>query len=482
MASRVINETPTKYQLIPDPSTILSTLVFLKIDVSKISNGEVFEISAIAVHVKELSCRQANSPLLPRIIDKLTLCFNPVSELSSHISALTKLDLATINSAGKPKFNERAVNMLHSFLQRQEGPICFISHNGFRFDFPILRGALTQLGRNLDRINNKDVLCGDSLWTFKTMDDFHQNSSFNFRNVNVSIPDMMFYSLDSLYLRYLKKQVPEEMNAEKRNLALLHVVYNKYEVFLQHLCCKKFDLVKSGFKNSEKLIKSDTNTFVDKPMDESPNSTKTDVFVFIDIETTSLKDPQVTEICLIAVHSNSLAACGDDKIPRIQDKLLLIIDPNCRIEDKAAEMSGLTNELIQNSVKSQFDYNIALAIVQFLEFQSGTICLVAHNGHEFDFPHIMKHLRPLASSLPILSKVFCADSLAAVRSFDVGNHAPCSFRSRVSCKLKDVYKQYFPNSEMVFHTAECDVNALIQICCAEPTLLEYLDRSKIPIL
>ena len=478
----MISETPFKYQLIPDPSTFLNTLVFLKIDVSKISNGEVFEISAIAVHVNELSRRKATNPLFPRIIDKLTLCFNPESELSSHISAMTKLDLATINSAGKPKFDKRAVNMLRLFLQRQEGPICFISHNGFHFDFPILQGALALLGCNLDRIDNKDVLCGDSMWTFKTMDDFHQNSSFNFKNVNVSISDMVLYSLESLHLRYLKKQVPEEMNAEKRNLALLEVVCNKYDIFMQHLCCTKFESVESGFKNSEKLVKSDMSTFVDQPIVGSPNFTKTGVFVFVDIETTSLKDPQITELCLIAVHSNSLATPSRDKIPRIQDKLLFVIEPNCPIEGKAAGMSGLNNELIQNSVKSQFDRNIVCAIAQFLEFQSSTICLVAHYGRKFDFPHIMKYLRPHASSFPILSKVFCADSLEAIQSFGVGIHAQGSFGSRVSNKLKDVYERYFPNSKSAFHTAEGDVNALIQICCAEPTLLEYLDSSKIPIL
>ena len=465
--------TPTKHQLIPQAVNFVGTFIFLKVDVSDLTRFQIFEISAIAVHMQELCDQRRDKANFPRIIEKLNLCFDPFTAFNDHLSSVMKINRAMIRSACKRKFDKNAVQLLHLFLQRQAGQICFVCHNGFRWDFQVLQAALSQLGQNIDRINGQDVLCADTLWTFKVIDDSCLNSNFCLNNVNVGIFDMIFYTLNSVYSRYLKKQLPEQLSAEEKNISVFQLVYQELQMFLARICAKNFSLVKPmhvitaqptiGAYNS---IGSTTNV---------SNSNATDVFVFADIETTGLINPQITEICLIAVHKDSILASAEEKMPRIQDKLVLVIEPECAIEQTAARISGLTNALIQKSVKPPFDYNTAWTIAQFLQQQSGTICLVAHNGNRFDYPCIRRHLSPYISSLPVFSSIFSADSLPCLKRH---GESMTSSQERISYKLQEVYKRYFPDANAVFHDAESDARALVDICCVDPDLLDHLDQTK----
>lgn len=43
-----------------------------------------------------------------------------------------------------PPFNDATVAMIESFLRQYQTPIALVAHNGFLFDFPILRRQLVR--------------------------------------------------------------------------------------------------------------------------------------------------------------------------------------------------------------------------------------------------------------------------------------------------------------------------------------------------
>ena len=58
-------------------------------------------------------------------------------------------------------------SMLSAFIQRQAAPVCLVAHNGYRFDFPLLKSELQRLGKTL----RHGLLCADSLEAFKAIDE-----------------------------------------------------------------------------------------------------------------------------------------------------------------------------------------------------------------------------------------------------------------------------------------------------------------------
>lgn len=70
-------------------------------------------------------------------------------------------------------------------------------------------------------------------------------------------------------------------------------------------------------------------------------------FVFFDTETTGLRNPNITEISMIAYRRRDLlTASPDNPFPRVMTKILLHLNPNKSIEDVAQDISG---RLIENN-------------------------------------------------------------------------------------------------------------------------------------
>ena len=89
---------------------------------------------------------------------------------------------------------------------------------------------------------------------------------------------------------------------------------------------------------------------------------------FFDLETTGLshhKD-RVVEIAITALHSGERWSC--------------LVDPECRISRQASEVTGLTNEMLQNQGARPFR-QVVQSLVEFVEEQSlyDQITLIAHN-------------------------------------------------------------------------------------------------------
>ena len=66
------------------------------------------------------------------------------------VSRMTSLD--NYNLLGQAKFDTNTVKIIDGFLRRLPAPVCLVSHNGDRFDFPLLSGG---------KLKN-NILCADS--------------------------------------------------------------------------------------------------------------------------------------------------------------------------------------------------------------------------------------------------------------------------------------------------------------------------------
>ena len=66
------------------------------------------------------------------------------------VSRITGLD--NYNLYGQAKFDTNTVKMIDGFLRRLPAPVCFVSHNGDRFDFPS-KAELEKCGGKLENNN-----------------------------------------------------------------------------------------------------------------------------------------------------------------------------------------------------------------------------------------------------------------------------------------------------------------------------------------
>ncbi|XP_054859897.1 three prime repair exonuclease 2 [Eublepharis macularius] len=147
------------------------TFVFLDIETTGLPRDQpcVAELSLFAVNRHSLQ-RPApylsQPPLLPRILDKLTLCVDPQKPFTAKAEEITGLSNRTLEENCKPDFNSAIVEALRAFLDRQARPVCLVAHNGLGFDFPLLRTELWKVDADLP----PDTGCLDTLPALKELD------------------------------------------------------------------------------------------------------------------------------------------------------------------------------------------------------------------------------------------------------------------------------------------------------------------------
>lgn len=143
-------------------------------------------------------------------------------------------------------------------------------------------------------------------------------------------------------------------------------------------------------------------------------------FAFIDLETTGLPSlefnrTKITQISITACSVEHIMELKDrEAIPRVLHKLSLCLNPRKLIKLDSSEITGLTNELLQNERK--FDEDTVDLINNFLAHLQQPVCLVAHNGNKFDYPILKTTLKLVNKSLP--ESLICCDSLAVFKKID----------------------------------------------------------------
>jgi len=143
-------------------------------------------------------------------------------------------------------------------------------------------------------------------------------------------------------------------------------------------------------------------------------------FAFIDLETTGLPSlefnrTKITQLSITACSVEHIIELKDrEAIPRVLHKLSLCLNPRKLIKLEASEITGLTNELLQNERK--FDEDTVDLINNFLAHLQQPVCLVAHNGNRFDYPILKTALKLVNKSLP--ESLICCDSLNIFKKID----------------------------------------------------------------
>lgn len=146
----------------------LSTLVLFDVETTGLPsanfNPEITELCMLACSRFSLE----NATDEPRVENKLTLCFNPTRTISSIASKISGLN--SDNLFHQKDFDASAVDLIQLFLNRLDSPVCFIAHNGLRFDFPLLRAQIMSVkGKdyNLNDSTNAPIICTDTLPLFR---------------------------------------------------------------------------------------------------------------------------------------------------------------------------------------------------------------------------------------------------------------------------------------------------------------------------
>uniref|UniRef100_A0A8D0H3E1 exodeoxyribonuclease III n=1 Tax=Sphenodon punctatus TaxID=8508 RepID=A0A8D0H3E1_SPHPU len=184
------------------------SFVFLDSETTGLSRPRVSELSLVAVHRCSLlqPPRDPDSglPLPPRIVDKLTLCMTPQKPFEPAAEELTGLSNWSLQENGKPGFDQAVVQAIECFLARQAGPVCLVAHNGFGYDFPLLRAELDRLEADLPPATG----CLDTLLALRELEK----------------PCKRSYQLVELYKRYYG-QGPELAHSAEGDVHTLLMVF-----------------------------------------------------------------------------------------------------------------------------------------------------------------------------------------------------------------------------------------------------------------
>jgi uncharacterized protein YprB with RNaseH-like and TPR domain len=154
--------------------TDVRTLVYFDLEATGLkSSGKpiICELSLIAVNVQDVldmsltenienRTIESNTfqvrKILPRIVNKLTLCAYPMATIVPLVSDITGLD--NYNLTGQSKFDKNTVDLINSFLLLLPSPVCLVAHKGNDYDFPLLKAGIDKTGKSL----SSDIVCVDS--------------------------------------------------------------------------------------------------------------------------------------------------------------------------------------------------------------------------------------------------------------------------------------------------------------------------------
>ncbi|XP_061390246.1 uncharacterized protein LOC133325518 [Musca vetustissima] len=104
-------------------------------------------------------------PELPRVLHKLTLMINPMRMIFPESERITGLSNDML--CNEAPFNKTTANCVLAFLRRLEKPICFVAHNGWKFDYPIIKYVFEKNEKSIP----STIYCVDSFQAFIEMDE-----------------------------------------------------------------------------------------------------------------------------------------------------------------------------------------------------------------------------------------------------------------------------------------------------------------------
>ncbi|KAI9555225.1 hypothetical protein GHT06_017740 [Daphnia sinensis] len=208
--------------------------------------------------------------------------------------------------------------------------------------------------------------------------------------------------------------------------------------------------------------------------------------VFFDLETTGLPadhPARITELNFCGVDRMQFMECKSKKMPRVTNRLNLCIDPSRPIDPVATDLSKLDNRNLGK--QSKFDADVFNVIVSFLSRLQKPICLIAHNGANFDFPIFKAEIAKFGEKFP--QDLYCADSLKIFGLLQgISTDPPKAKRVRKtksnSLRLNEIYQRIYKKKPETLHEAEADVRMLFLSAIAAPEeFLKAVESNAVPL-
>ena len=96
--------------------------------------------------------------------------------------------------------------------------------------------------------------------------------------------------------------------------------------------------------------------------------------------------------------------------PRISHCLNICVNPSTLVSDKVTDLTGMTNELLEH--QPRFSNSTSTLISAFLNHLPQPVCIIAHNGHNYDFPLLKAEMSKIGEEN---IEAFIVDSLQVLR-------------------------------------------------------------------
>ncbi|KAI5645455.1 hypothetical protein NE865_02542 [Phthorimaea operculella] len=141
----------------------IATYVFLDLETTGLPKEEnnrtkITEMSLVAV--KRDQVLDTRPGAVPRVLHKLTLCFNPGRPIPVSVTNVTGLSNELLEY--ESSFNKQVCEFINTFLNLLTKPVCLIAQNGLAFDYPIFKNHFQRMKVDLP----EDLLCADSFHAF----------------------------------------------------------------------------------------------------------------------------------------------------------------------------------------------------------------------------------------------------------------------------------------------------------------------------
>ena len=219
--------------------TNIKTLAYFDLEATGLKSSgrpRISEICFVAVNVedvKDLNLTIKNNlgnknnqdyalkleALLPRVLNKITLCVYPMATIMPEVSDITELD--NYNLSGQTRFDANTGELLKSFLDRLPTPVCLVAHNGDIYDFPLLKAELEKVGIKL----SSGILCADSYIGIKAIFKDRNSSAEDAKKKETQMKKInpQSFSLINLHNHMLGCNPSKSHGAEADCLALLKI-------------------------------------------------------------------------------------------------------------------------------------------------------------------------------------------------------------------------------------------------------------------
>lgn len=185
----------------------IQTFIFFDLETTGLISGNqiprITEIALVAVARKSIKSNDSKTSL-PRVLHKLVLPINPQKVIPANVQHMTKLyndEMMLLQP-----FECEVYELIMCFLQRLIPPICFVAHNGNRFDYPIFLQELERINKTFD---NK-ILCID---TWKMFQDYFKKRDSDAKLVHDCLTDNYNHSLSMLDIEKITMEQEVKISA-----------------------------------------------------------------------------------------------------------------------------------------------------------------------------------------------------------------------------------------------------------------------------